>query len=330
MDNNVYEMSRLILVPQYPTPMRYQQWWMKDFAKSFLQFFDNVIILGKRDAEPFFSNLPESGGMPESVFAPVENAMEFEARQIAQYADLVLKPDDTLLLCDLSYPGLFANVLFHKRPKRCFAICHATSKNRYDYFLHDRKLKWPIEVKQAALFDTIFVASRYHQLKLGWRNTAVVPFPNPPFSSELPLLLFPMKTKPLVNVSRSGLQKRNVKFEREVSRRLGLKIETPFALTSWKDYYQFLALSKVLLITAKEETYGYQIVDAIRNGCIPVAPNAFSYPELLPKQYLYDSVDECIDIIERALTEKLPVPQLLTEASAERFYEDVSYIMLYE
>ena len=322
-------MSRLILVPQYPTPMRYQQWWAKVFPEQFSKYFDKVITLGVPDPS-VFSALPESSGMPGSVFAPMENAMEFEARQIAQYADLVLKPDDVLLLCDLSYPGLFANALFHKRPKKCFAICHATSKNRYDYFLHERGLKWPIETKQAALFDTVFVASHYHRLKLGWRNTAVAPFPNPPFPSELPLLLFPMKTRAMINVSRPGLQKRNMKFEKEVCQYLGLKVETPFAMASWSAYYQYLAESKVLLITAKEETYGYQIVDAVRNGCIPVAPRAFSYPELLPNEYLYDSLEECVKIIVGALTDKVPVPQLLTEILAERFYEDVAHIMIYE
>jgi hypothetical protein len=139
-----------------------------------------------------------------------------------------------------------------------------------------------------------------------------------------------MKTRAMINVSRTGLKKRNMKFEKEVCQYLGLKVETPFAMASWSAYYQYLAESKVLLITAKEETYGYQIVDAVRNGCIPVAPRAFSYPELLPNEYLYDSLEECVKIIVGALTDKIPVPQLLTEVAAERFYEDVSHIMIYE
>jgi hypothetical protein len=27
-------MSRLIFVPQYPTPMRYQSWWLSEFSKD--------------------------------------------------------------------------------------------------------------------------------------------------------------------------------------------------------------------------------------------------------------------------------------------------------
>ena len=28
-------MSRLIYVPQYPAPMRYQEWWISEFTKEF-------------------------------------------------------------------------------------------------------------------------------------------------------------------------------------------------------------------------------------------------------------------------------------------------------
>ncbi len=58
-------------------------------------------------------------------------------------------------------------------------------------------------------------------------------------------------------------------------------------------YFDTLSSAKVLLITAREETYGYQIIDCFKygNGCVPLAPNQFSYPELLPDNYLYNRYD---------------------------------------
>jgi len=61
-------------------------------------------------------------------------------------------------------------------------------------------------------------------------------------------------------------------------------------------------MSKILLITAHEDTFGYQIVDAIINGCVPLARNDLAYPELLPKEYLYND----IKILDE---EGNPVPQ---------------------
>lgn len=313
-------MSRLIFVPQYPTPLRYQEWWYKEFPRQLLRGnFDHVITLGGGSIVA----VPSA-----SLFAPTETAVEFEAQQIKQYMDLKLEPDDVLLLADLSYPGLFANVLFHKRPKRCYAICHATSLNRYDYFAKNRKQKWPIEKAQAALFDTVFVASHYHYLKLWIHGTiGVLSFPLPPFPSPDSQNLFHERINQIVSVSRMGVQKRTASLEKKVERTLHVKIKQPGPINSWAEYYQFLVNSKILLITSKEETYGYQVIDAIINGCTPVAPRAFSYPELLPDEYLYSSPAECLMVINRILTNELPVPKLLVQSAAENFYKYLSMIM---
>ncbi len=317
-------MSRLIFVPQYPTPLRYQEWWYKEFPRRLLGLgFDHIITLAGGSIV---------AAAEASLFAPTETALEFEAQQIRQYMDLQLEPDDTLLLADLSYPGLFANVLFHKRPKHCYAICHATSLNRYDYFADNRKQKWPIEMAQAKMFDLIFVASAYHYVKLALHgidvyNMKILRFPLPPFPGQVPQNLFHERTNTIVSVARGGIQKRTVSLEKKVERALHTKIKRPQGIKSWQEYYTFLANSKVLLITSKEETYGYQVIDAITNGCIPVAPRAFSYPELLPNEYLYSSADECLQVINEILTNDLPVPNLLVRHEAEAFYKSLSMIM---
>lgn len=315
-------MSRLIFVPQYPTPLRYQEWWYKEFPRQLLRGnFDHVITLG---------NPAPTTDVVTRLFAPTELAIAYELEQIAQYMALDLKPDDTLLLADLSFPGLFANVLFHKRPKRCYAICHATSLNSYDYFADNRKQKWPIEKAQAQLFNVVFVASQYHFRKLwlaGIRNIGVLRFPLPPFSSQFTWSLFSERPNEIVSVAREGIQKRTASIEKMVEQIVHVKIKRPQSIKSWDGYYQFLADSKVLLITSKEETYGYQVIDAIANGCTPVAPRAFSYPELLPDEYLYSSPGECLRVINKVLTNELPVPKLLVKEAAEKFYNNISMIM---
>ena len=311
-------MNRLILVPQYPTHLRYQEWWWHEFPARFKKYFDQVVTLG---VDPFeqkrefkFVNL-----------APITPAIMFEASQIEQYMAIEHHPGDILLLNDLSFPGLFSNVLFHKSPVRCFAICHATSKNKYDYFSADREYKWQIEKATSKLFDKVFVASEYHKDKLGWKNIEVLPFPDAPLDG----IKAKYKKYDVVSVSRPVVQKRNFKFEKQIEKALITNIISPINST-WEGYYNFLAEAKVLLITSKEETYGYQVVDAIKNHCVPIAPNGFSYPELLPKEYLYSNLDECVQKIRQALYKGLPVPKLKTEEEAGKFYEKISNIMKYE
>jgi len=309
-------MSRLILVPQYPTKLRYQEWWWVEFPKQFKQYFDEVLVLG-RNSGPFIT---ASG----DKFTPMAISIQFEAQQIKDYSKLELRKDDILLLCDLSFPGFFANVLFHKRPNKCFAICHATSKNAYDYFQKDRRIKYPIEKATAKLFNTVFVASEYHAKKLGWLNIKVQALPMPPIKP----VFSEKKQYDIVNVSRPGLQKRNFKIESYIQRKFGLKVRTPPNFETWEQYYEFLGASKILLITAKEETFGYQVFDAIINGCIPIAPNAFSYPEFLPKNYLYNSKEELAEIILKVFHRKLD--PLSTPDFLDFYYEELYYTMQFD
>jgi len=279
--------SRLIFIPQYPTKMRYTEWWIDLFEQQLSSYFSEVITLG-------YSYLYKNGkyeiNEPDNIgsFNSLKNSIEFETYQIQEYIDLEIKNDDIILLADISFPGLFGNVLYHKRPKKCFAICHGTSKNNYDIFEKDRYSKWQVESGYAELFNKIIVASDYHRRKLKWLDTIVIPFPDPPMiyeSNEKE------KTIDIISVSRKCKQKIDDIIEEQIEDRYGPIYRNTY--DNWGDYFDALSKAKILLITSKEETYGYQIIDCLKygNGCIPIAPNQFSYPELLTEDYLYNRFD---------------------------------------
>jgi len=316
-------MARLILVQQYPTPLRYQEWWFNKFPEEFKGYFDEIIPLGSTYIRK---------KAPPSQFAPIENAIQWEMQQMDHYMRLRLQKDDILLLCDLSFPGLFSSVLIHKRPERCYAICHATSKNKYDYFEKVRGIKYPMEKATSKLFDKVIVASEYHKEKLGWNNIRVVPFPMPPVH----VVQEKKKTHLFVSVARPGIQKENQSYLGRLSK-LGVDIERPNC-TTWTEYYNFLSESRILLITSKEETYGYQVVDAIMCGCTPIAPNKYSYPELLGKEFLYNNYSSLRGRIATMMhvwlmSEKTkdkdfrPLAKLKTESKAINFYKTMAQIM---
>ena len=41
------KMKRLIFVPQFPSKLRYQEFWYTEFPKQMEKYFDEVIVLGK-------------------------------------------------------------------------------------------------------------------------------------------------------------------------------------------------------------------------------------------------------------------------------------------
>ena len=167
---------RVIFIPQYPTPMRYQIWWYWKLPSEMEKGGFEVITIG----EEYVKKMKSTRGSTE-MFSPIDVAIEFETEQIKEYMDLKLREDDVLFLADISFPGLFPHVLFHKKPSRCVAFCHATSINFADYFAKDRRSKYPIETGLSRMFDVVLVGSNYHQDKLGWSNTVVTELPYPPF-----------------------------------------------------------------------------------------------------------------------------------------------------
>jgi hypothetical protein len=303
---------RIIFVPQYPTAMRYQEWWFWKLPKEFKKAGFDVHVLGQ-NAVTYMK--AANGGM----FSPVESAIDLETAQIKEYAGLTLRDDDILFLADLSFPGLFANVLFHKRPKRCFAYCHATSMNILDYFEKDRSTKFPIETAQSKLFDRVFIGSKYHQNKLTWRNTLVTRLPYPPLESYNE-----EKEFFIVSASRPTPQKVDIVFEKELEMVYRFPIVRQDS-RSWKEYYKFLSKSKVLLITSWEDTFGYQIVDAVLNHCIPIAPNRCAYPELLPPECLYDSEKELVNKLKylSGLEVTPAPPEILCHQEMKDFYKNI-------
>ena len=311
-------MSRLIFIPQYPTPMRYSEWWYNEFPREFRARGFDVLKLG----EKYLSTTQRADAQ---MFSPITTAINFEVEQINEYMSMDILDDDILFLADLSFPGFFSNVLYHKKPHKCYAFCHATSLNYLDYFEPVRSSKFPCETAHASLFRKVFLGSYYHMRKLSdWRNTVVTYLPYPPELCKTKVVK--EKKYKFCSASRPTEQKVDTFIEKAIEGTFNDKI-VRMDHSSWDSYYSFLSSSKILLISAKEDTFGYQIIDAVINGCIPIAPNKLSYPELLPKEYLYDNYDSLEKIIYLALTRQLGIPKIMSDHSMKTFYDELCYAM---
>lgn len=57
---------------------------------------------------------------------------------------------------------------------------------------------------------------------------------------------------------------------------------------SYKKYADLLGKATIVVSTSNHEFYGISVIEAVRAGCRPLLPNRLSYPELFPKEYLYE------------------------------------------
>ena len=309
-------MSRLIFVPQFPSKMRYQEFWYTEFPKQMKKYFDEVIVLG----ETYINNSSNTRS-EKHMFSPIHQAIIMEMDQINEFYNMKLYEDDYLFLSDLSFPGFFSNVLYHKKPSKIFAYCHATSKNNLDYFKPVRDSKFQCETAHSKLFKKVFVGSEYHKKKLGWNNIEVAGVPIPPYTT-----FKQEKIYDIISVARPCIQKITKKLEDKVERNFSQIIRKN--TSSWGEYYTFLSSGKVLLITTKEETFGYSALEATMNNTIVIAPNNFSYPELLPRKYLYNDYNDLEIKLWSALNEYIECPKgLLCQYMCENFYDNIIGIM---
>ena len=70
------------------------------------------------------------------------------------------------------------------------------------------------------------------------------------------------------------------------------------------EYLAKLSAHDFVLSTADQEFQGLAIQEAMASGCIPVVPDALSYPEYIPAEYRYGTVSEAVDVFLSLRTTK--------------------------
>lgn len=350
-------MNRTIWVaPILPVKMRYSEWWNEEFIR---RLNGTSLLIHKKD--PWMVKglwehlmLAESFNSSDEFF---KDQLGHEIQVLDTLHTLVsqgqITKNDVILVLDSSTPGLVASYLQTHKPCRVVGICHATALNTLDIFSKSTSRSY-FDVANLLIYDAIVVASQYHRNKL-WNSLAnshnswtapkiqVTKFlPENPhlahylsFFKDMAVPLSEIKTKSICVADRIDQQKVDLKFTEQVEQRLGIKInflQAPHNKSiGWSDYYSKLEQHKVMLVTAKEETYGYQVQEAMRLGTVPICPASLCYPEFVSSSFLYNDLDSCCACIQQALD----TPQLLdySEPISMELHENSTnyfWVKLYE
>ncbi|MDD2498333.1 MAG: glycosyltransferase [Desulfitobacteriaceae bacterium] len=83
---------------------------------------------------------------------------------------------------------------------------------------------------------------------------------------------------------------------------------------SGEQHIKTLASAKIVLSCARQENFGYGIMKAVLNGCIPVLPNRLCYPEFFENMFLYGDLDEAVDKIRLFVKSPNEVKKLLVSS----------------
>lgn len=73
---------------------------------------------------------------------------------------------------------------------------------------------------------------------------------------------------------------------------------------SRKEYLKLIGQSKIFISVAMQENFGVSLREAMELGCYPIVPNKLSYVEIVPKEYRYDDIEECMNMIRKLVKKK--------------------------
>lgn len=311
-------MSRLIYVPLEHIEGRYTVHMDRDITN----YLDEKGI-------DYLKIMPEakSSDLPEGMFLNAAFTTRFKSMQMATIAALYeqdeINTGDVFFFSDIWFPGIesiaYMNY-FHKKKTSITGIIHAGSFTDTD-FVRDLE-RWAKNFEDVIfdISDKIFCASNFIRNDILKKR---IVDPNKLIVSGLPVdysgldkYLGMEKENIVVFNGRLCDEKQPWLFE-ELERKikkLGANeahwkdatfIKTQEENLNKDEYYSLLGRSACTVSYALQENFGFGIAEAAYLGSTPVVPNRLVYPELYDSKYLYDSFEESVDMVFKALTGNL-------------------------
>jgi len=259
---------------------------------------------------------------PEGQFLNAPFTSKFKALQLAKISSMyergAIEDGDTFFFSDIWFPGIesiaYMNY-FTGINAKITGIIHAGSFTDTD-FVRDME-RWAKNFEDIIfdIADTVFCASEF--IKADIIKKRMID-PNKLVVTGLPV--DHLGLDPYVGTEKENIvifngrlcdEKQPWLFD-ELERQIldcdigATCIKTQDLKLDRKGYYELLAKSKVVVSYALQENFGFGIAEAAYLGCTPIVPNRLVYPELYPKENLFDNFEESVDMVYDALTNYKP------------------------
>lgn len=302
-------MAKLIYVPLEHIEGRYTVHMDRDI----------VNYLEKYDIE-YMKVMPidEQPSLPEGCFLNAAFTTKFKSLQMAciaqMFQDGTIEDGDTIFFSDIWFPGIESIAYmkyFHKKDVKITGVIHAGSFTDTDFVRDMERWAKCFEDIVFDISDKIFCASNFIRNDIIKKRFVD---PNKLIVTGLPvdyegLIKHTNKEKEDIVVFAGRLcdEKQPWLFDELEKQIKDRGIKAQFIKTfehnfSKEEYYDLLGRAKCFVSYALQENFGFAVAEAAYLGCNLVLPNRLVYPELYPKECLYDRFDQSVDMVETALT----------------------------
>jgi len=302
--------NTLFWLPLEILDKRYTKQTRKWYDEEFKKHFNVKLVEGKE-----LTSEIESGSFLDSY-----GTNYYKYTQLANVAKLFrdgeVKDGDIFFIDDLWMPGIEGIRYMEKMGKelnvKIYGVMHAGSWIPSDDVatkLGNKSWCKKYEESILDLTDKIFVGSEFHKQEMlkcfsKHYEDKIINTGLPFYPSEIQrdikkenIILFPHRIHP---------EKHPELFDK-------LKCIIGQAHNNWKfiktmdldlnkeEYLDLLAKSKIVVSFADQENFGFSILEAASLGCHLVLPNRVVYPEFYPKECLFDTFDECLELVKNKM-----------------------------
>jgi glycosyltransferase involved in cell wall biosynthesis len=254
----------------------------------------------------------------KGMFLDASGTIKTKSKQINEIAELydkgLIDNDTTFFFSDLWFPGIeslaYLNYFYKVKPK-IKGIIHAGSFTDTD-FVRDME-RWAKNFEDIIfdICDTIFVASNFIKndiIKKRIIDERKIKVTHLPLDSTLCKYKNNKKENIIIFNGRLCDEKQPWLFDKlfELFKDSGYNfIKTQEENLNKDEYYNLLAKSKGVVSFALQENFGFGIAEAVTLGCIPILPNKLVYPEFYDKEYLYNSFNNCCNLVDKLINNEL-------------------------
>lgn len=331
-------------IPIEPLAERYTEQWYRWFPDELKRRKVPYTII---DGDPL-SRVVETGTFLD-INSTLHYKAE-QLKKIAKlFFDKQIKPNDIFFVADLEFWGIesirYLSDL-NNIPVKIYGFCHAASYTREDFMSKCEPYGRYFENGWFKICDKVFVGSEYHKNiildKRGWQGSAKIVVTGNPYSiKEVTKDIGKIaKKRKVILTNRPDYEKRpnltlnvfqmlktidpTIELVATTSRAqwgsgwlrsIALDLQNKGVLTikeglTKNEYLTEVAESMVMTGNSIEENFGYCILEAVIFDTIPVIPNNYSHPELVPdERCLFDSIDDQVAKIMYALQNPFYVKQ---------------------
>ncbi len=290
----------LYYLPLEPLDGRYTAQWYRWFKEVFdEEGVDYEYIDGEKGIEH---------DIGEKFFLDMKNTFVWKFEQMKKLFMKDLKDGDVIFITDIEYPGMEAIEYFKRfsgKDIKVVSVVHAATFDCWDltYMAGLERYGKDLEDIWFDMSDIVFTSTKFHD-DLIMRTRRVD-------KSKLKRTGLPVDVMGLKKKYKSNNKKWDIVFTGRLTIEKGWDIleyfrpvlEDEYGLKilvthehnfEKEEYYKEMGRSKVIFAPARQETFGYGMVEGMSMDLVPVVPDALGYTDYVPEQFRYKKMAEIV------------------------------------